>query len=115
MKTYAIYEHPIELREIVKFGFSWPAFFFGLFWMIYKKLWVEAIVYFIILMLLNGSLPAASPIISLLLGLICGSAGNGWVRDSLEDRGFTQEATVDACNSDAAIAKYLRGGENNGN
>lgn len=31
MKTYDIYKHPTRGIEIVKIGFSWPAFFFGFF------------------------------------------------------------------------------------
>ena len=39
MKTFNVYKHPTQGIEAVKVGFSWPAFFFGIIWMLVKKLW----------------------------------------------------------------------------
>ena len=39
MKTFNVYKHPTQGIEAVKIGFSWPAFFFGIIWMLVKKLW----------------------------------------------------------------------------
>lgn len=48
MKTYNIYKHPkLEIVEAVKIGFSWPALFFNFFWMLIKRLWLCAGLYFI--------------------------------------------------------------------
>ena len=43
MKAFAVYQHPTHGFEAVKRGFSWPAFFFGVIWMLIKKLWLLAI------------------------------------------------------------------------
>jgi len=42
VKTYKIYKHPSLGTEAVKVGFSWPAAFFIVFWMLAKKLWTMA-------------------------------------------------------------------------
>jgi len=34
MKRFNVYKHPTLGTDAVKIGFSWPAFFFGLFWML---------------------------------------------------------------------------------
>jgi hypothetical protein len=48
MKTFNVFKHPDKGFEAVKVGFSWPAFFFGILWMIAKKLWALAGLYFIL-------------------------------------------------------------------
>ena len=42
IKTFNVYHHPMYGFEAVKVGFSWPALFFGILWMMYKKLWLFA-------------------------------------------------------------------------
>jgi hypothetical protein len=39
LKEYNIYENPFGFQEAVKIGWSWPAFIFGGFWALWKKLW----------------------------------------------------------------------------
>jgi len=39
MRTFNVYKHPTQGFEAVKVGFSSPAFFFGIIWMMVKKLW----------------------------------------------------------------------------
>lgn len=46
MRTFRVYAHPTRGSEAVKVGFSWPAFWFGGFWMLAKKLWGYAIAWF---------------------------------------------------------------------
>ena len=42
MKTFKVYKHPVFGFTTVKQGFSWPAFCFGIFWALSKKLWTIA-------------------------------------------------------------------------
>jgi hypothetical protein len=39
MKKFKVYKHPDKGIEVVKVGFSWPTLFFGVFWMLFKRLW----------------------------------------------------------------------------
>jgi hypothetical protein len=42
LKVYKVYNHPSLGAEAVKVGFSLPAAFFVVFWMLAKKLWTLA-------------------------------------------------------------------------
>jgi hypothetical protein len=39
MKKFNVYKHPDKGIEVIKVGFSWPTLFFGVFWMLFKRLW----------------------------------------------------------------------------
>lgn len=52
-----------------QFKWNWAAFFFGIFWYLYKGIWVKAIVLFVIAGLLAG-IPGP------FFWLYCGLAGN---------------------------------------
>lgn len=50
MRTYTVHElagAPADGKGIVlvREGFSWPAVFFNIFWLLYKRLWVAAALY----------------------------------------------------------------------
>lgn len=52
MIDFRIYENPFGYQEAVKQGWSWPAFIFGGFWALWKKLWlIGSITVFIYLVL----------------------------------------------------------------
>lgn len=57
-KIYTAYEKPEAAEpsarmELVRDGFSWMAFLFNFFWMLYHRLWREAFVYMAILVALT--------------------------------------------------------------
>jgi Protein of unknown function (DUF2628) len=86
----------------VKDGFSWPAFFFGAIWALYKKAWIL----FFMLAITFGCIVALDELIvrpsrSLLLStlmlaayiafaVVCGKRGNSWIRRDLERKGYTR-------------------------
>jgi len=39
MKLFSVFKHPTLCIEAVKVGLSWPAFVFGMIWMLVNKLW----------------------------------------------------------------------------
>ena len=43
MKVFDVYSHPSGIRKAVKYGFSWPAFFFPLLWTCVKRIWLFAL------------------------------------------------------------------------
>ena len=123
MKKFNIYEHPTQGFEAIKVGFSWPAFFFGIFWMLVKKLWVIAgvwLVAYIILSLIekvtdqSGADIAQSLVYLILivgyltLWLVPAFKGNKWRTGSLLKRGYEEIVTVQAETPDAAIALAAR-------
>jgi hypothetical protein len=39
MTKYDVYRYPVRGYAAIKRGFSWPGFFFGIFWALAKRLW----------------------------------------------------------------------------
>ena len=110
MRAFHVYGHPIHKFEAVKQGFSWPAFFFGLFWALAKKLWGIFFVSLVIMglaVLAEGgseSETAFSGLVSIVLMIIFGVKGNDWRKRKLVKRGFEKLDIVEAKTKDAAIA-----------
>ena len=115
MRTFNVYRHPIQGFKAVKVGFSWPAFFFDIFWMLVCKLWGLAALWFAInvgmAMIEKVTDAKAQPLIYLLftpgyllLWLIPGFKGNDWCEANLRKRGFECISIVEAETKDAAIA-----------
>lgn len=120
MKTFEIYKHPTLGFQAVKIGFSWPAFFFGIFWMLFSKLWGKVGLWFVIY-IIAGFIEATADsstdegyqaimylllfIAYVALWLIPAFKGNKWRTSNLTSRGFELITTVEAETKDAAIAK----------
>lgn len=120
MKTFNIYKHPIQGIEAVKVGFSWPAFFFGIIWMLIKKLWGIAGVWFaayMVCVIIEKATDQAGeggaqaivylfPAVGYLtLWLLPAFKGNQWRETNLSKRGYEKTATVQAETPDAATAQ----------
>ena len=76
MRRFNVYRHPAEGYEAVKIGFSWPALVLGSIWMLAKKLWTLAAIWFAAYVLLTlvegatvlaGSESGSQALISLIL------------------------------------------------
>lgn len=120
MKSFNAYCHPTRGFEAVKVGFSWPALFFGFFWMLVKKLWKFAglwLVAYAACSLLGGVaknlLQGASQAIAYLLvaaaflalWLIPPFKGNKWRDEDLARHGYHFLQTVEADTPGAAIGQ----------
>ena len=85
---------------LVKEGFSWPAFFVPLFWLIYKRMWIVLAVYIAIQIVLTSlaaliGLPDGPVFVcSFALSVIIGFEGNNLLRWTLERNRFRQQAIV---------------------
>ncbi len=116
MKTFSVYHHPVRGYEAVKQGFSWPALFFGLFWMGVKRLWGLAGLWFALLVVLDliaTAQPTEEVQILTAVGylgwwLIPGCKGNAWRMANLTKRGYELVQVVEAETPDAAIARVAR-------
>ncbi|MBS1174130.1 MAG: hypothetical protein H6R05_261 [Burkholderiaceae bacterium] len=120
MKKYQIYQHSVLGVEAVKVGFSWPAFFFNWVWMLFKRLWSFAAIWFIANIAftliqrsftdLDNKLLELIILLVLMVGnfalwLIPAFKGNKWREEDLIKRGFTFLRTVDAENPEMAARK----------
>ena len=123
MKTFNVYKHPTQGIEAVKVGFSWPAFFFGIIWMLVKKLWGLAgacFVAYIVLSLIEkvtdqSGEGGAQALVYLILAagyftlwLVPAFKGNKWREENLTKRGYEQLTTVQAETPDAAVAQAAK-------
>lgn len=115
MKTFDIYEHPVKGLKAVKSGWSWPGFFFGLFWLLYKTMWLAASIVSGIILVLAFVVPVEPQydIIFNLMGLVIagvlGGGGNKMYVDLLIKRGFSFRQRLEAGNPSRALADYHDG------
>jgi Protein of unknown function (DUF2628) len=118
VKTYKVYKHPSLGTEAVKVGFSWPAAFFIVFWMLAKKLWTMAglwiLAYIVLTIVQDTALKSGGAgvilivlIAHLALALIPAFKGNEWRVKNLTKRGFKFVDSVSAETPEAAIAQIL--------
>ncbi len=123
MKTFNIYKHPTEGLEAVKVGFSWPALVFGILWMLVKKPWGFASLWFVAGLLLlffegvveradaSGGQALAYLLLTagyFTLALVPAVKGNKWREDNLAGRGYKQVGTVQAEAPEAALAQSTK-------
>ncbi|WP_417329436.1 DUF2628 domain-containing protein [Halomonas cupida] len=111
MKTFEIHEHPDLGLKAVKDGWSWPGFFFGLFWLLYKTMWLAATVVGgvgIVVFFLPPEYAMASNVVGLMVSLVLGINGNGMYANVLASRGFQCHDVVEASNPGQALASYCQ-------
>jgi hypothetical protein len=117
MKTYEIYVSPLGNQEAVKKGWSWPGFFFGGFWTLYKKMWINSLYIFLLQVALIGLTYAVDPKSSanfgFFFGLVIGYFGNKWRVKNLMSRGFENSGIVVAKNPEAALNLWTKQKEEN--
>lgn len=118
MKTFKVYRHPTKGFEAVKIGFSWPAFFFGGFWIAAKRLWGLTFIWWVLMSFLNTTVKVMSDnphepaplwficslmLVTLALWLIPAFKGNSWISRKLERRGYEILKVVSAASPEEAI------------
>ena len=114
MQEYRVYKHPVGEIVAIKKGWSWPAFFLGCFWALYKKMWGIGFGVLIASILLYGTVGISSNgglilnILNFIIAIIFGVQGNGWVELALKRRGFDYLTFVSASTPEGAIAMYLK-------
>jgi hypothetical protein len=107
MKTFLLYEHPTKGFKAVKSGFSWPAFFFMLFWACLKRLYGFGLLMFCVWLFVAGVYAITiheawgfsdAGFITLLLmyALVMGISGNKYLSQSLVKRGYRLVKTIQA-------------------
>ena len=97
--THSVYEHADGRREVIKNGFSWPAFFFGPLWAWRKGMGSLGFVLLAVALLLQTmpllfieSIGEAGivlyPLVTVSVVTWIGGQGNAWLRKSALNRGF---------------------------
>jgi Protein of unknown function (DUF2628) len=103
-----------ETTRFVKDGFIVFAFALPLVWLLWKKLWLEAALYFAAIGILGAALYRAdlanaaplSALITFGLNLVVGLEGGSWLKRSLESAGFSAADIVVARNERQAEEMY---------
>jgi hypothetical protein len=84
-----ILRHPINGMEVQTWqGFSWPAFLFFVYWLVYKKLYGHVLLFFLVCIPTFGF---AIPI----CWILCGIKGNDWHHKNLLEKGYLTEKQWD--------------------
>jgi Protein of unknown function (DUF2628) len=116
MKIFTAHRSPQASQEeavFIKEGFSWPAFFFPVIWLVLKRLWFSLIIYLLALALICAlasrlSFPDTSVFILVLaLNLLLGMEGNERRRRALARRGFIEEGPFVGEDLQEAELKYF--------
>lgn len=118
MASFRMMEHPVLGLHVVKVGFSWPGFFCGIFWALYKRMWLlsgilaalmVATMVVLVLFVTNGStFDTWTNVGTLVFALICGFDGNRLFATMLESQGYEQQAQIEAGNISKALAIYVQ-------
>jgi hypothetical protein len=122
MKIFTAHRPPQASQEEVVFikeGFSWPAFFFPVIWLVVKRLWLPLILYLLVVALVFALAARLSLsdtfmlLAALALNLLLGMEGNERRRRAMARRGFIEEGPFVGKDVHEAELKYfhLRHGE----
>ncbi|MBM3564745.1 MAG: DUF2628 domain-containing protein [Alphaproteobacteria bacterium] len=101
--------------RLVKEGFSWPAFFLGLLWAFYGRLWLAALALVAAVAALEGFAvatgldPLTGFVLSIGIAAAFGWLGNDLIRRRLDRDGFAQMGVVAADDREAALKRFLDG------
>ncbi len=101
------------LPELVKEGFSWPAFVFGVAWALYHKLWLVAAALVAVSAVIGVAFEqfqlgeTAAALTFFALAVLVGLMGNDWRRASLRRRGYLEDGVVTASDAETALRRYL--------
>jgi hypothetical protein len=117
MRVYTVHVPPYSHRDrdaiLVKEGFCWPAFVFGILWALLHRLWLAALGIAVVLVIVGAAMDAfgldalVQSIVSVAIAFLIGSHGNDWRRRKLARLGYRDAGVVAAHNLDEALRRYL--------
>lgn len=121
MAVYVVMEPPGDAGQadgarLIRDGFSWMAFILPPLWLLWHRLWIEALLAFVALGLLMvlGELAGfglAGWSLTLLVSLYVGLEGHAMRVNALRRRGWRDWGVVSADRCEDAEARYAYGGE----
>ena len=100
---------PASPVVLVREGFAWAAFFFGVLWLLWHRLWLAALLYLLLAFALGALLPAGAPgaAAALALQFLLGAHANDLRRRALAHLGYRQSGVVAERDTDLALARVL--------
>lgn len=121
MASFVVMESPVDRAPrdplFVRDGFSWIGFLLPLVWLLWHRLWIEAVLTFAVLFVLgavaeSAGLGAAAPLVSLIAGLYIGIDGAAIRLAALERRGWREWGVIEARDAtDAEIRHAVATGD----
>ncbi|MCP4114096.1 MAG: DUF2628 domain-containing protein [Desulfobacteraceae bacterium] len=115
MKKFHVVNHPVLGQKIELEGFTFWGLFFPPLWLIAKKLYRHAALFFMatftivfaqkISITISREIAIILWVLGISLNLLVGFRGRRWVLNSLERRGFDLQEIVVAYNKDAVLAE----------
>ena len=118
MSIYTVFESPDGKSERVAFlpeGFSWGALVFGLLWALWHRMWVVALLLFVLSAILSIATnlellgPGFAALLQFGIGLIFAFEARSLQAKSLERVGFRRATLIQASNGEAAERVYFSG------
>jgi hypothetical protein len=105
-------EQRLEQAASIRDGFSWLAFFVPPLWLLWHRLWLEAILVFLLMALLSGlgeaaGFPVTGGLLGFLVSLYVGLEGQAMRIAAMRRRGWQDWGVVDADRQDGADLRYI--------
>ena len=115
MKKFNIYINKINIQEIIKIGWSWPAFLFGAIWAFSKGLYEVGILFLTYNIIANiiGYLTYSLELvlilnlISIIALIIFGLKGNKWLENKILKKGFEYKITITGNDKEDALNSIM--------
>ncbi|WP_442756494.1 DUF2628 domain-containing protein [Methylocystis sp. JAN1] len=102
-----------EKIRFLREGFSWPGFIFGPIWLLWKRAWIAAAAWTLLLVVIGGAgeilkiNKSAMSFVGLAAALILGFEGDRVIAWSLRRRGYAEKDVVIADNEEEAEEVYF--------
>lgn len=101
-------DRPARPPVLVREGFAWLAFFFTLPWLLWHRLWLEAVIYLGLVAILAALVPAGAALpVALALQFLLGAHARDLKRWSLARRGYVQAHVVAERDADRALLRLI--------
>ena len=102
-------KEPIAVKE----GFNWYTLFFNLLWSVYKRVWVLALIYFVIQIFITllpslGINSISIKSLGLLFYVLIAFHANDFYRNSLKQKGYKLVDIILAKSSSHAVYNFLK-------
>lgn len=108
MKSWTVHLKPDREPVLLREGWSWGAFLFGPFWLLFQRAWVPAALWLALTVVLPALAPApARPVVGFALSVLAGLLGRDLVRWSLPRRGYELAHVLAARDEEGALARLF--------
>jgi len=125
MASFVIMEPPAKAGTnaaegtlFVRDGFSLMAFFVPFLWLLFHRLWFEAILVVAAAVALGmagdyWNLAGTAAVLSLMVSILVALEGNNWRIAALRRRGYAEKGVIEADDRSEAEIRYFAGGDFN--